>query len=457
MTGLSVREVDYPMKLAHVGHPHAHPTRAEGKEDETPVYHNRHVVLPFNLRDPSVKVAQKELSPYLYNIFPDAKDVGMGGGLYFLLEALPPKPWPLTVGGLPVKVCTENSGSVTLFPLSPFGGGPHACKDLALGHEEQLTWSHFEKIGTALIQHLSKEHPDIEVSEILAHEGQIFQVILQNSVDLSAQRPKLPRKIAGYMASYLLDSDISRPAYASDLFARRTVQPDPSAQVVDNTAYDILRPGVMVCSPDKAGWLQTTTGVLIRDNNGIQFMTAASHGIGDTGKVCYPPPGTQRTLGEPIMEIPYTDIALVKLHDHVRFHNQPFDDPDGVSPTFSRLFGEEATDDLLRLKLYSVISMNNPWTGHLDGVLSGFSIRMVPPECRGEEELEWIRYKWTFHGDDGLTQPPPGVCGSVIWDEDGVVQGFYRFHITEGKFAGFCVSVSASHLARFGQGYHLVV
>ena len=405
------------MKLAHVGHPHAHPSRVEDTEDETPVYHNRHVVLPFNLRDPSAKVTFNELSPYLYNIFPDAKEAGRSAGLFFLLKTLPPKPWPLTVGGLPVKVCTENSGRFTLFPLFPFGGGPHACKDLALGREEQLTWTHFEKIGTAFVQHLSKEHPDIEVSEILAHEGNIFHIVLHNSVDLSAQRPKLPRKIAGYMASYLLDGDIHRPTHDSDLFARRAVQPDPSAQVVDNTAYDILRPGVMMCSPDTAaGWLQTTTGVLIRDKCGNQFMTAASHGIGNTCMVCYPPPGTRRTLGESIQEIPYTDIALVKLHDHVRFHNQPFDDPDGVSPTFTRLFGEDATDEINGLQLYTVISMNNPWTGHLDGVLSGFSVRMVPPEYRGEENFEWIRYKWTFHGDDGLTQPPPSVCGSAVWD-----------------------------------------
>src|ERR1700739_1181051 len=56
VTGLSVREVALPRKLAHVGPPRGHPSRAEGNEDEIPVYHNRHVVLPFNLRDPSVKV-----------------------------------------------------------------------------------------------------------------------------------------------------------------------------------------------------------------------------------------------------------------------------------------------------------------------------------------------------------------------------------------------------------------
>ncbi|RDL39014.1 uncharacterized protein BP5553_03354 [Venustampulla echinocandica] len=149
--------------------------------------------------------------------------------------------------------------------------------------------------------------------------------------------------------------------------------------------------------------------------------------------------------------------ALVKLQDNVRFENQPFDDPDGVAPMLTRLFGEDTTDDTLKLQVKTIVSMNNPWTGHLDGTLEGSSLRMVEPERRGGEDIEWIRYKWTFHGDNGLAAPPPGVSGSAIWDDEGVVIGFFQYYIPDGNLRGFCISVSASHLARFGQGYHLAV
>lgn len=465
--GLSIRELDFPTGLAYVGHPHAHPGPSyrpecdmkDTKEEEVPVYQTRQVILPFDLRDHSINALGPDMLPLLQNIFPDTIEVARTVfGLAFALETLPPKPWPLTVGGLPVKIWTETEGRMTMFPRFPAGQSQvQACKDFNLGGERKLTWTQLEKIGTTLVQHLSKENPNVRISEVLAPYDGNFYVVLSNDVSISANLSKLPRRIAGRFAFYLLDQDIGRPAYASDLFARRTLQPDPLSQLVDDTAYDTLRPGVMVCSPDGGGCIQTTAGVCVRDKHGNEFMTVASHGIGNTSRICYPPPGTQRTFGSPILEVPYTDIALVKLHDDVNFSNQTFDNPEGVTPIFSHLQGENQNDNIIDQGLYTSVFMNNPWTGYLDGQLVASSVRMLAPEYRGEEGLEWVRYDWSFQGDDGTVQSPPSACGSAVWNDRGKILGFYQFHIVEGQLAGFCVSGSASHLVNFGEGYRLAV
>lgn len=64
-------------------------------------------------------------------------------------------------------------------------------------------------------------------------------------------------------------------------------------------------------------------------------------------------------------------------------------------------------------------------------------------------------YNWMYTGQvegagNGIAQPPDGTCGSPIWDDDGIVIGFFRYHIIEGQWAGFCASVSASEVVDAG-------
>ncbi len=51
-------------------------------------------------------------------------------------------------------------------------------------------------------------------------------------------------------------------------------------------------------------------------------------------------------------------------------------------------------------------------------------------------------------GGDGKdkAQPADGTCGSAIWDDEGVILGFYHYHINSEEFAGFSVSVSAAEV-----------
>lgn len=57
-------------------------------------------------------------------------------------------------------------------------------------------------------------------------------------------------------------------------------------------------------------------------------------------------------------------------------------------------------------------------------------------------------------GNDDRVRPPNGTCGSAVWDDNGVVRGFYHYYIDEGAWKGFSASVSASEVVE--AGYTLV-
>ena len=60
--------------------------------------------------------------------------------------------------------------------------------------------------------------------------------------------------------------------------------------VVDSTAYDILRPEVMICSQALKEHLHpavfsTTSGVLVQNSANDCFMAEASHGINELEQI----------------------------------------------------------------------------------------------------------------------------------------------------------------------------
>ncbi|KAI1082631.1 hypothetical protein F5B20DRAFT_597615 [Whalleya microplaca] len=66
------------------------------------------------------------------------------------------------------------------------------------------------------------------------------------------------------------------------------------------------------------------------------------------------------------------------------------------------------------------------------------------------QDLRYVVYNWSFMGQPEHTQyrfqPQDVACGSVVQSSDGVVLGFYRYYIADGKWGGFLVSISASEV-----------
>jgi hypothetical protein len=88
--------------------PDARPS-SEKQENAQAFWHQRHVLLPFNLHDLSNDIYKGEVSNLLYHIFPTTINVAEArwrSHLIFQVEELPESPWPLTVGGLPFTIST---------------------------------------------------------------------------------------------------------------------------------------------------------------------------------------------------------------------------------------------------------------------------------------------------------------------------------------------------------------
>lgn len=181
-------------------------------------------------------------------------------------------------------------------------------------------------------------------------------------------------------------------------------------------------------------------------------MTAAAHGIGfDEQLWQIGPQGRKKLIGEAVQEISFTGISLVKLGDDITFSNETFENSAGEAPQFKRLFGEDpACDKTIDGNCY----LDSPYTGNIEGFVVMNSVRIEKSSHPTESAFRYVIYSWLYfgqeEGDTHKLRPPDGTCGSAIWDDNGVILGFFLYYITSGRFAGFAATVNASELVKAG-------
>ncbi|KFA63053.1 hypothetical protein S40285_06402 [Stachybotrys chlorohalonatus IBT 40285] len=296
--------------------------------------------------------------------------------------------------------------------------------------------------------------PMIRVREIMHTVANHFVVILSN--DSKGELLILPGKIAQCPAMHILEKEIPRPAW-TERKAKRVIEPNTDLGVIDDTAYDTLRPGVLIRSRVNTGHVHpaqylTNSGVMVKNSAGDVFMTGASHGIGEDERVFETlSTGENRDIGKAVHELSFTDIVIVKLENNTNFNNELFEDTLGVKPPINRLFGELETDQMVGIP---AVYLNPPFSGNIDGIVVACSITLpaLPPVSRTEQELKYVMYSWSWMGQVGGRQVElsDGVCGTPILEANGIVLGLFHFYITTGGWAGFAASVSADELVRAG-------
>lgn len=432
-----------------------------GEANETERIPN--VLSGLNLRGTSINPLKGEILQALRGIFPSTTDITVGNHNAFLsfgVRQMPDEPWPLTVGGVPITIGTNATGRGPLFPIHNIGRPSITMCDELDARKAQLTETEFQHLARTVVKLFHENYPNIRLVEImLPSDGSIF-IIVGSEVDVSmAVRITLPGKIARRLAVYMNDWELHRPKWA-DRQAQRVINPQPVTGIVDTTAYDVVRPGVMINSMamrdhGHPATYATTSGVFVQNLAGDQFMTAASHGIGEYETVFQPVPnGGRKIIGRVVHELAFTDISLITIADGVQWTNETFEDISGVVPRFVRLLGEHADDEVIR---YNEVSINSAFTGNMQGIIAANSIKLecTPPALPTEEAIDYVMYKWIFTGQmegrgAAAPQPPDGTCGSAIWDNDGIIQGFFHYHITQGEWAGFAATVSASEMVKAG-------
>lgn len=174
-------------------------------------------------------------------------------------------------------------------------------------------------------------------------------------------------------------------------------------------------------------------------------------------------------------EITGTDMCLVKLKKGLDFENIPFQNDDGHALPYLRLAtpddegpGPNTAEKKMRLW------MNSPFTGTMDGMFSAYGLaeeimvceepdkdaklqqrlrKVTGPDLMQDLSKKLVRTSWTFHGSDADTLRQvfrPGICGTAVADEEGIIRGFFHVYCSTGNFKGHSVSVGAEYLYILG-------
>jgi hypothetical protein len=347
------------------------------------------------------------------------------------VRTLPPKPWPFTVGGLPLWLTTDEFGDC--FDRGRTGRGRKALEHIDLHRKEEFS-EDILKRAIAVFQALQ-----VKIRDIMWGAG-FWMITMPDNTDLNV----LPVTIAHQICFYKFQSEDPDP----DPSALRLKVPQSSEY--DDTLYTttsnaLLRPGIMVSSSirlakdGKTGetYKTTTSGILVVDRYGQLFITVATHGFEDDGLVYHPNPVKGSVIGKIVDRLPGTDISIVKLNSGLRYVNETFrtkNNPDGIktsslSPGFPP-----------HLRIYDPITMENPFSGSCAGLVLGLGAKI--PE---EGDRDYVLHKWWIF--ENGNEPVDGSCGSPILDSDGKVVGLFRFMKETSRH---CLGVSAMELRAFG-------
>lgn len=357
--------------------------------------------------------------------------------LVFHFGSLPPKPWPITIAGIQPYFTTDLNDDGPIPPIK------RASKTIlrisAKSNVTKLPPARIDKAFELVIDYFSRSK--ISITEVQYWD--IFFVIVLESEDIDME--EVPSVIGHCRCYYLFEKEIGRP-HPNEFPAQRIR--DPSGDIVDNSEYDVLRPGVMLSSerhPISGLELRTTSGVLVEDFRGERYITAASHSF-PYGERVFHPSGGGRDIGRLIMELTYTDIAIVKLNENVQFVNETFEATSlGVPPT--ALVEFIPADET---QIGSEVYMNNPFTGYSEGTCGPHSRLRIPSDDPYQESIQWIKARWVYMGQGFIDRPEDGVCGSAVWNENGQVLGFFRYVVRSEQLRDWCFMVASDNIMEKG-------
>jgi len=316
----------------------------------------------------------------LANIFPNNTSVGSDGiFLYMSHKEMPPKPWPKTVAGLPLYLSARPFSPPKALPRYRFVSRKNGSIADDMNGRDLDDWCPLFDI---IRDHFHSLH--ISITEVIYCRNLVYIVLEHRSADLS----KLPWQAAEIRCFYLYEDEMGRPSVS-----KAHLQTDPMPGNPDNSEYGTLQPGVRISSgylqSDPGKFMSTTAGVLVKSAIGVEFMTVAAHGFPNESGVNIihpvPTPGDGRRIGELIMEVGRTDVALVRLRDGEKFRNVTFES-ENITTTvpLKRLAPTE------HKRFEDPVFLDSPDTGCIEGILIFAARRRIPSDDPLSPAQVWV-------------------------------------------------------------------
>lgn len=221
------------------------------------------------------------------------------------MAKLPPSPWPFTIGGLPLRFTETDHGG----HLNPgiLGRGTHELTTINLRRGDVLSDQVLQQ-ALAVMQ-----TRDVKVFQIFCFDN-YWSIVIPDGTELR----RVPRGLAGQSCCYKFESEMV------NLEPAAVQAKEPRGTAFDDSDYAtgskaLLRPGIMVTS---SPWIasenrepreiykQTTSGILVVDDQGELFVTVATHGFQTDGLIFHPNPISGSVIGKIVRSLPGTDISL---------------------------------------------------------------------------------------------------------------------------------------------------
>lgn len=166
------------------------------------------------------------------------------------------------------------------------------------------------------------------------------------------------------------------------------------------------------------------SGIIVKNSQGYQYLTLASHGFPPGRELVYHPNVDGTLIGQVHDRLTNTDLALLRLSSAQASCNETFGArlSNGTTVLPQKVSGIR---DPLSMRLYDEATVNNPFSGHCEGLHLGAEMRKVPSNDPVVEH-DWVTMQWAYFGN-GREEPMEGCGGSPVLDEDGNAVSFFRF------------------------------
>ena len=299
------------------------------------------------LRDGQPKIPSSDQFEKIMSLFPNCKSVkAMLSFLVVACKTLPPRPWPLTVAGLPLYLTTENNEPLDLGLRMR---GPKTRLDV-----EIRLWKTPEKATfVKIFEFFDSLEAPIQQIRWMGWGMLIFAAEAPNETSKS----KLPCFINDIYVGYIFGEE------AMNERARMTKL--PITRDHDDEVYSTLRPGVKVCSQVMNGGagLNMTSGICVESPGGKKYITIASQGGENTvGTVVRHPNVDGKLLGRVSKIFGETDIALCELEPGIAYSKETFSTLEDTAEPFRGFI-----NDSDKIQIMSLVFMDTPYNGRCEG------------------------------------------------------------------------------------------